>query len=280
MRAYVGLVVTLLFACTGCAAPFSTMDASSTTVGLGPGEATRRYAVVFGGKTPHVCLESINPAVRAPVFNINLGASIKNETGLSGQGSGSGKGKDGTEGGAQAGFDYKLGQDVGLNAGLQAYDRIAQLYQIDDIMQLAHAALYRLCEATGNKDMDQTRFAQNYEMVFDKTQKLLEQQMKNDLALALARMHATIALLAQQEDDLRKRHDEDDKKLAKQIDNERSNESLRPRPPTAGPPRAEQLQRERDEAKARNEDTRRELRSRIDALSKQAAELRGAIKDK
>lgn len=54
---------------------------------------------------------------------------------------------------------------------------IAQIYTVSETLQLGHAALYRLCEARGNGDIEPKAYPEMFSKVFDQVKELIQVQV-------------------------------------------------------------------------------------------------------
>lgn len=76
----------------------------------------------------------------------------------------------------------KLSVDVSQSLGT--------IYTVSEIMQLAHAAFYRLCEGVGNGDIEQKEYSTLLIRVMESTRSLIEAQITANLQVELARAEA------------------------------------------------------------------------------------------
>lgn len=120
----------------------------------------------YGRPQVHACLEPTGAAVTLNKLNVAL-------AGEGGNAAGQGKGS----------ITLDNAQSVG------------QLYMVSEIMQLAHASLYRLCEARSNFDITPEQYAPLYQDTMRTTAVLMCVQARLSKDARLAQKEAQVALL-------------------------------------------------------------------------------------
>jgi len=96
------------------------------------------------GLIPHLCLEYASPAEKLQATKASLGVPIGEKN---------------------------------VEVSYESSESLATIYTVSEIMQFGHAALYRLCEAYGNKAVDKDKFNELFDSALKSVNGLIELQL-------------------------------------------------------------------------------------------------------
>jgi|GEM_PF-6681452 len=77
----------------------------------------------------------------------------------------------------EASLTVPIGGEQSAELRYQQAESLASIYSVSEIMQFGHAALYRLCEASGNQAIDQAAYRELFTQTLTDINHLLELQM-------------------------------------------------------------------------------------------------------
>ncbi|MFO0761646.1 MAG: hypothetical protein U0359_34710 [Byssovorax sp.] len=183
----------------GCMGPLQMTPVKDTgAIAVAPND--QRFVVAFKDECApgeaqckeryHFCVEPVGPVAR--LQNINFGGNIgtAGTVGLKGTGQGEGSspdksGKGENKGSGSAGFDYATGTKIDAAVYGAATQSLARIYEVSEIMQLAHAMSFRLCEARAGGQMNDSDYVKSLSAVFQKTSDIMYVTAMRDAAMAL-----------------------------------------------------------------------------------------------
>ena len=149
----------------------------------------RVVVAIKGDKGYRFCVEPIGPVARLQNIAVGGGILSTGSVNLGGKAAGSGEsdGKDGKgKGDASLEGQYGTTGSIGAEVTLSMTEALARIYEVSEIMQLAHAMSFRLCEARANGEIkSEKEYLDLLERVFEKTSDIMFELAARDAASAL-----------------------------------------------------------------------------------------------
>jgi hypothetical protein len=145
-----------------------------------------RFVIVFKqGDTYHFCVEPVGPVSR--LQNVNIGGSILSQGNVNLAGKAGGSGESPQKGGLKGGLEgsYGTGTTIGADMNVAITQSLAHLYEVGEIMQLAHATTFRLCEAQANGELKSDDYVNLVQHVFNQTSAIMLANATHDAASVL-----------------------------------------------------------------------------------------------
>lgn len=205
MRAVWGGVFAL--AAWGCSPSSFELKELRSPAGMAAVDNSLRVVVAFKTATGYrFCVEPVGPV--AKLQNIDIGGNILSTGTVHASGSAEGSGKSDTKDGKTSGAGSASGEygttgSIGADVRVAIAQSLARIYEIGEIMQLAHAMSFRLCEARASGDIKtEKEYLASLQHIYDQTSFLMAASAAHDAAAALPVLAAELQSIQRRDDEL------------------------------------------------------------------------------